>query len=150
MIQRGIHYWLEKGLDVLSPNAGFHQIVKTLWREFVWLSLLLSGDWLNLYIKQAGLSLLGSDMIVCLDWSYLGRNFWFISKFTIAYILSSCLKVRLFQGVRCLFPCSYEINGLFLCSTKIKIIFPMFPVPEIWFVSLLLFVFDIYSLVPLN
>ena len=107
----------------------------TLGREFIWLSLLLSGgDWLNPYINQAGLSLLGSDMTVCLDRPYLGCTFWFIQKFTIAYFLSPCLENEALQSEALpegyLFPCSDEINGLFLCLTKIKIIFPMFLVPR--------------------
>ena len=64
-------------------------------------------------------------MTVCLDRPYLGRTFWFIQKFTIAYFLSSCLKSEaLPEGY--LFPSSSVINGLFPCLTKIKIIFPMF------------------------
>ena len=83
-------------------------------------------DWLNPYIDQAGLSLLGSDMTVCLDRPYLGCTFWFIQKFTIVFFLSSCLESETLPGVY-LFPSSSEINGLFPCLTKIKILFPMFP-----------------------
>ena len=70
-------------------------------------------------------------MTVCLDRPYLGRTFWFIQKFTIAYILSSCLESKaLPEGY--LFPCSSEINGLFPCLTKLKIYFLCSLYPEIF------------------
>ena len=64
-------------------------------------------------------------MIVCLDRPCLGCTFWFIQKFTKAVSLSSGLESEALP-VGYLFPWSSEINGLFPCLTKIKIIFPMF------------------------
>ena len=58
--------------------------------------------------------------------TYLGCTFWFIQKFTLAFFLSSCLESKTLPGGY-LFPCSSEINGLFPCLTKIKILFSMFP-----------------------
>ena len=83
-------------------------------------------DWLNPYTDKARLSLLGSDMTVCLDRPYLGCTFWFIQKFTIAFFLSSCLESETLPAYY-LFPCSSEITSLFPCLTKIKILFLMFP-----------------------
>ena len=105
-----------------SPNSesSWERIYMIFFASEWWLT-----DWLNPYIDQAGLSLLGSDMTVCLDRPYLGCTFWFIQKFTIASFLLSCLESETLPGGY-LFPCSSEINGLFACLTKIKILFPMF------------------------